>query len=276
MGKTVDRLLGAASSVRPPAEERPVLPEAPGGTARASAPAVPADAEEATPTGNPPALADDGALERPPPEGLSLPETADDADAADASSKEGDVGTTPPAFVVRGLLDQPAEAATQSDGARLAASTQAADDGEHSEPEAALHLEGSALLLELPTGPALLDGLALDVDQTGLTLTKGGEPMWALTWEETGPVRVGRRTRLPDGETAALLERTGAGTWRRLLVPTDDPAALAERLRAVAGKHADLIAKPQRELHPIISVTASALVAAGVTYLLLAAGHVVR
>jgi len=117
--------------------------------------------------------------------------------------------------------------------------------------------------------------LELNVDEGGVRLSRpDGSPVWIGGWEEIGELAVQPRTG-PCGELGVVLViGDGGPDVRRLLVPAGRADRLAAAFGALARCHG--VAPLEADRLPPWPLTALliAAAAAGVAFLLLAAGHV--
>lgn len=152
------------------------------------------------------------------------------------------------------------------------------------QPEAAdaaegakLSFPGVCLLSQGPDEPGPVGDVRLDVDDAlGLALEGAdGASVWSATWADLAVLATPERLTMADGKAAlVVVATTGTGQSHHFVVPSPRPRRLERELRAVAARHGVRC----RRSAPPVAVTAVVVlaVAAAVTALLLAAGHVIR
>jgi len=93
------------------------------------------------------------------------------------------------------------------------------------------------LLTDGRDGRVAVPQLRIDFDGAGLLLTKAdNEEVWSSPWADLSGLSTAERSVLPDGREGIVIvvaERNGAR--HRFVLPTDDPAEMESRLRAMAS-----------------------------------------
>jgi hypothetical protein len=99
-----------------------------------------------------------------------------------------------------------------------------------------LSLQDVYLLTAESDGQQAVGGLALVVDQVGLTVcAPDGSTAAALTWPDLTSLRTSGRTTAPGGEGAVVLEAASATRTHRFVVPTGDADSFERTIAAITG-----------------------------------------
>jgi hypothetical protein len=122
-------------------------------------------------------------------------------------------------------------------------------------------------------GEVVVPGMALVLDEIGLTLLKPGGAVGAvLPWESIDALSTDPRAFSPEGTPAVLLEATTATKAHRFLVPSGHPEQLARVIDEVGAAHS-APAPRRRTGRPGVPVAVLAVAAVAVIVaLLFAAG----
>jgi len=116
-------------------------------------------------------------------------------------------------------------------------------------------------------GRVAVPGLALTVDQLGLTVFKpDGTVAAVLAWEQLTGLAAAARTRTPAGRDAVVMEAsTTSKRTHRFVVPTEDPAAFEAALAELASRR-----QQRRRTSPVLVGILLAVIGAAVAVLILA------
>ena len=100
-----------------------------------------------------------------------------------------------------------------------------------------LSLHDVYLLTAESNGQLAVGGLALVVDQVGLTVfAPDGSVAAALAWSDLTILRTTGRTTAPAGEDAVLLEASSSTRTHRFAVPTDDAGTFESTIATITGE----------------------------------------
>lgn len=141
------------------------------------------------------------------------------------------------------------------------------------------HFTGVSLLAVVDGATVAVPDLEVSLEpRGGFTLTRaGGSMVWSAGWDELAEVEVTERA--TEAETAAgvvLAVTTTEGRTHRFLLPTAEPLSLKSAL-AVLTARSGMASAPEERSQPIwLVVTTVTVVSVVVTFLLLAAGHVIH
>jgi hypothetical protein len=143
---------------------------------------------------------------------------------------------------------------------------------------AGLHVTGVDLLGPGPTSPETVSGLALDLDDRGLTVTRvDGTTVWSRPWDGLVDLTASQRTQPTSGGKGVVLAVTSRQEPpQRFVVPARRPGSIESKMCSLARRHGVAHDVPDRSLPVLVAVASVLLVATAVAVLLLSAGHVVQ
>jgi len=154
------------------------------------------------------------------------------------------------------------------------------DEHPPSEPDPApgLRFGGTYLLTSGPQGPTAVPDLVLELDDSGVALSKAdATAVWRADWDGIAGLATPERSRVPDGGhgvVVVITERSGRS--HRFVVPARRPARVESALDTLARGHDASPERPERSLPVLVVVAVVVLLAAALALLLLAAGHIIH
>ncbi len=126
-------------------------------------------------------------------------------------------------------------------------------------------------------GPTAVPGLALELGDVGVALTKAdGAPVWACGWDEVCELSTPERAQLPEGgHGVVVVIATIDGRSHRFVVPATQPGSLEASLNSLARRHNVSPESPERSRPVFVVIGALVILAGALAVLLLSAGHIV-
>jgi hypothetical protein len=128
------------------------------------------------------------------------------------------------------------------------------------------------------SGRVAVPNLKLTIRGEGLELAKtDGEATWRSRWSNLDELSMAEHSVLPDGrEGLVMLVVERGGRHHRFILPTDEPLALASRVRQLAHDHRIRTSEPRSPALRSLTVGVVLATMATLAALLLSAAHVIH
>jgi hypothetical protein len=141
-----------------------------------------------------------------------------------------------------------------------------------------VRFEGVCELTPGPDGPITVPELNLCFDDEGIEITNcAGERIWVASWNDVTEITTPIRSKTPDlRRGVVVLVGIRDVDEHRLTIPASRPQSVEKTLGKIARARAVAPDRPERPALKVVSVVVVALSAAGVTLLLLTAGHILH